>query len=252
LKFEHLSTGLYEARDSFFPNLPYLQVGGQLQQKTRKLSVSHDTFLTDRDARRVVHNPNDVLSPFGLFSIIRKKAHPDQEYVFCHQISTANCDLMASFDERFTSVQFDPRKRMGFSVIGNFAKVLNERCRIPDWQSYTNHCWRTWMVTRLANDSAVSSQESLSFARHESATSQLPYVRRGENSRASFQKAIQTVNYPSNQNLKKKTDTVAKKGRRAKSCPPTKSCQSSGVGKFGDKSNKSVPARMTTRSVSKK
>jgi hypothetical protein len=209
--------------------------------------------LINRDARRVAHNPNDVLSPYELYSILRKKAHPDQEYIFCHEMNTTTSNLLVSFDERFVGVRFDPRKRMGINAISNFAKVLNKRCHIPDWKLFTNHCWRAWMVTRLANDAGVSSQESLSFARHNSAASQLPYVRRGENSSASFQRAIQTIRYPSSHTLKNPNDSVIKKKKLTKAVPPTKSTQSARVStRAGDRKKRESSSRMTTRSVSKK
>jgi hypothetical protein len=252
LKFEHLSTGRYANQDNVFSGLPYLQVGGQLQQKARVLSVSNDTFLTDRDARRVVHNPNDPLSPFLLFSRLRKITHPDQEYIFCHELSSATRVLLTTFDERFEGITIDPRRHMGEKTISNFCKVLNKRIGMKEWEKYTNHCWRSWMVTRLANNAAVSSQESLSFARHNNATSQLPYVRRGENSSYNFQKAIQTVKYPNARSLKRVPNVAGKRKKNPKAPPPTKSNQSVCVSTRAGSRNNNDSSRMATRSVTKK
>ena len=233
-----------------------MQVGGQLQQKARKLSVSNDTYLTDKDARRVVHNPDDPLSPYGLFLIIRKMSHLDQEYVFCHDMTLAHNKLLVSFDKRFLQVKYDPRERMGEKTIGNFAKVLNKRCRIPNFQKFTNHCWRTWMITRLANCASVNDNESMSYSRHSSATSQLPYVRRGENSSVAFQKALQTVKYPSGRSIlcRKKAPPV-KPNKKGKQIPThAKShksvCMSPRVSALSMK--ESTGTRMVTRSILKK
>lgn len=59
------------------------------------------------------------------------------------------------------------------------------------------------MVGQLANNPNVNSSETMSFARHTNATSQLPYLRKGENSAANFQRALYDVPFPTKKEIKK-------------------------------------------------
>jgi hypothetical protein len=43
-------------------------------------------LLEDAKARRVAHNPKDILSPFGLFQILSSAAHPDQEHIYHYKV----------------------------------------------------------------------------------------------------------------------------------------------------------------------
>jgi hypothetical protein len=86
LRFEHFKTGHYEAKHPFFPGLLFLELKGSFRDKTRKLSVSHGTLLEDAKARRVAHNPRDILSPFGRFQILCTAAHPDQEFIYHYKV----------------------------------------------------------------------------------------------------------------------------------------------------------------------
>jgi len=87
LKFEHLSTGKWPYSVPGVGGHEYLEVLGTLGGKTNKLSLSNPTFYAEGNARRVAHNPDDLLSPLSLFRKIRKRAHHLQEYVFCHTMS---------------------------------------------------------------------------------------------------------------------------------------------------------------------
>ena len=66
------------------------------------------------------------------------------------------------------------------------------------------------MVSRLTTDPSVGNQELMSFARHTSATSQLPYVRSGENSNCNFQMALQSVALPSQRKIQRKKEPAKK------------------------------------------
>jgi hypothetical protein len=34
-----------------------------------------------------VDNPNDVLSPYRLYNLMRGFAHPDQEFMYCYKVN---------------------------------------------------------------------------------------------------------------------------------------------------------------------
>ena len=67
------------------------------------------------------------------------------------------------------------------------------------------------MITKLANDDAVNDLELLSYSRHTNTNSSLPYKRSTENSRANFQKALQTVKLPSTRTVRRQKYATTQK-----------------------------------------
>ncbi len=51
------------------PGMAYLEQKGSLVTKGNKIKGSAPTLYDTRNSRCLVHNPNDVLSPFRLFEL---------------------------------------------------------------------------------------------------------------------------------------------------------------------------------------
>jgi uncharacterized short protein YbdD (DUF466 family) len=71
-----------------------------------------------------------------------------------------------------------------------FSKLFNKLIGLPDWEKYTNHCWRQYGISRVVNNPNSNPAETRRFARHASITSQLPYNRPHGEANAAFQTAI--------------------------------------------------------------
>jgi len=78
----------------------------------------------------------------------------------------------------------------------------------------TNHDWRTYCVTRLHNNPEVSAAEQMSFSRHNSLSASLSYLRKGENSNAQFQRALQETRLETAASLARKRRSAKKSGRK--------------------------------------
>ena len=219
LRFENLQLGQWSHDTTGVGGREYLEVLGNLETKKKKLSLNTPTFYSDSESRRVIDNPNDILSPCSLFKKIRKLAHPNQEYVFCHTMTKSVKKKLELIDIAWRTVEYDSSRRMGATTIGKFCKIINERCKIKDSGMYSNHDWRTYCITRLNNDPGVSMAEQISFSGHASVTSSKPYLRKGENSNAAFQKAIHSVPLPSREKWRKMKKASKKVPQRAKKVP---------------------------------
>ena len=92
---------------------------------------------------------------------------------------------------------YDAGRRMGKNTIGGFSKYIHNKVKFPKSENFSNHCWRAWMISKLTASAGVNSLDVMEFGRHQNATSQLPYVRKGSNSCRNFQNALQCVKLPS-------------------------------------------------------
>ena len=211
LKFSHIATGQYPTSDKYFAGLNYLEITGALTHKTQKISMSNPTLYNQRDSCRVVDNPNDALSPYKLYQKIRALSHDSQEAVFCHDLSASKSKVLIEYGHGWEGVKYDPMKPLGPGTIQKFSKVVNRNCGIENYDDFSNHDWRTFMVTKLANDNTVSAVEQLTFSRHRSMDSARPYMRPQESASATFQRALQTENLPSSRSLVRAKKTTATK-----------------------------------------
>ena len=79
-------------------------------EKRKKLSIQKPTFFIDNEARRMVENPTDPMSPIKIYETIRNLCHPTQEYVFC---APANKKLTKEFKSCDLNYKFDGGKCLG-------------------------------------------------------------------------------------------------------------------------------------------
>jgi hypothetical protein len=63
----------------------YLELKGSLVTKGNKIKGLAPTLYDMRNARRLVDNPNKVLSQYHLYLLICGFAHPDQEFIYCYK-----------------------------------------------------------------------------------------------------------------------------------------------------------------------
>ena len=165
LKLWHIETGTYSKSDKSFPGLPYIEVTGAMVDKKNRLSIGNATLYDKNNKRRIVHNPNDVLSPYALFENLTKHIHASQEAVFCHDLSVKKHKVLCEFDDfGWKNVRYDPTRAMKAGTINKFSKTINRLCGIPEWDKYGNHDWRAFLLTKLANDPSVSVTERSSAA----------------------------------------------------------------------------------------
>ena len=99
------------------PRMPYLELKGSVVTKSNKIKGSAPTLFDTRNSRRLVDNPNDVLSPYRLYSLMRGFAHPDQEFVYCYK---APRELLEQFSRirECRGYQMTPTRRIGKNSIG--------------------------------------------------------------------------------------------------------------------------------------
>jgi hypothetical protein len=106
------------------PGMKFLELKGSLVDKSNKIKGSAPTLFDNRNARRLVHNPNDVLSPYRLYELLHGFAHPDQQFVYCYKGSRALLEQYESLPE-CCGFQTDPTKRIGKNSIGKVRVLFN-------------------------------------------------------------------------------------------------------------------------------
>ncbi len=117
LRFSDFVIGFYEENHPTMPGMAYLELKGSLVTKGNKIKGSAPTLYDTRNSRRLVHNPNDVLSPFRLFELMRGFAHPDQEFVYCYKGNRELLDQYASLPD-CRGFQMNPTRHVGKNSIG--------------------------------------------------------------------------------------------------------------------------------------
>ncbi len=85
LRFSDFCRGFYEDTHPSMPGMAYLELKGSIVTKCNKIKGSAPTLYNTRKARRLVDNPNDVLSPYHLYNLMRGFAHPYQEFRYCYK-----------------------------------------------------------------------------------------------------------------------------------------------------------------------
>jgi hypothetical protein len=112
--------GFYAETDPKMPGMAFLELKGSLVDKSNKIKGSAPTLFDTRNSRRLVHNPNDVLSPYGLYMLLRGFAHPDQQFIYCYKANEQLLEQYASLPE-CCGFQMNPTRQMGKNAI---AKVM--------------------------------------------------------------------------------------------------------------------------------
>jgi hypothetical protein len=117
LRFSDFVMGFYDDKHATMPGMAYLELKGSKIDKNTRISGTQHTLYDTRNARRLVDNPNDILSPYKLFSLLRGFAHPDQEFIYCY---VANRKLRAQYSllPDCKGFQMDPTRRIGKNTIG--------------------------------------------------------------------------------------------------------------------------------------
>ena len=105
------------------PGMAFLELKGSLIDKSNKIKGSAPTLYDTRNARRLVHNPNDILSPYRLYELMRGFAHPDQDFIYCYKGNDDLLDQYRSLPD-CGGFQMNPTRRIGKNSIG---KVLQKR-----------------------------------------------------------------------------------------------------------------------------
>ena len=102
--------------------MAFLELKGSVVDKSNKIKGSAPTLYDTRNSRRLVHNPNDILSPYRLYELMRGFAHPDQEFIYCYK---GNNDLLDQYRSlpACGSFQMNLTRRIGKNSI---SKVLQK------------------------------------------------------------------------------------------------------------------------------
>jgi hypothetical protein len=109
--------GFYADDDPSMPGMAYLELKGSLITKGNKIKGSAPTLFDTRNSRRLVHNPNNILSPYRLYDLLRGFAHPDQEFIYCYKANQGLLDQYQSLPA-CRGFQTNPTKRIGRNSIG--------------------------------------------------------------------------------------------------------------------------------------
>jgi hypothetical protein len=83
LRFTDFIQGYYPDGHPTMPGMAYLELKGSLITEGNKIKGSAPALFDSRNLRRLVHNPNDLLSMYHLYELLRGFVHPDQEFVYC-------------------------------------------------------------------------------------------------------------------------------------------------------------------------
>ena len=107
--------------------MAYLELKGSVITKSNKIKGSVPTLFDARNFRRLVHNPNDILSPYHLYQLLRGYAHPDQEFVYCYKASEAILDQYSRLPD-CRGFQTNPTRRIGKNSIGKVSAIRKDLC----------------------------------------------------------------------------------------------------------------------------
>jgi hypothetical protein len=127
LRFSDFLTGFYPGTHPSMPGMAFLELKGSVIDKTNTIKGSAPTLFEKRKARRLVHNPNDDLSPYHLYQLLRGFAHPDQVYIYCYQ---ANEGLLCQYQSLplCQGFQMNPVGRAGKNMIGEVMSEMKLFC----------------------------------------------------------------------------------------------------------------------------
>ena len=165
--------GTYEVQGPLY-GLPCVELMRDFD-KTCSLSLANPTVRTNGARLIYVHNQND---PLLLYTLLRKYSEmcpPTQTTFYCYKKTDTTMDRERRLgDTRYCSNKNKPK---GYKQIKTFGQEIARRCGLSEWMKCTNHTWRAFGITRMANDDRVSISEAMGAARHASASAHQAYVR---------------------------------------------------------------------------
>jgi hypothetical protein len=85
--------------------------------------VSHYTLLVNSKARCVAHNPEDILSPCGLYQIICAATHPDQKHIYHYKVPQNQTLRRQLAGFGFEKILLDADRRMGKNKVGQVSTL---------------------------------------------------------------------------------------------------------------------------------
>jgi hypothetical protein len=129
LRFTDFITGFYPDEHPTMPGMAYLELKGSLITKGNKIKGSAPTLFDKRNSRRLVHNPNDLLSPHRLYELLRGFAHPDQEFIYCYKANRVLLDHYSNLPD-CRGFQTNPVRRIRKNSIGKVRAKLNLRFHV--------------------------------------------------------------------------------------------------------------------------
>ena len=97
LRRSNISTGSLPMSDANFPGLHYLDIDGRQANKTNKITVAQPTLFPEPECRRTVDNPHDDVTPYKIYMRMESMMHPQQERVFCHELSKSKKKVLQSY-----------------------------------------------------------------------------------------------------------------------------------------------------------
>jgi hypothetical protein len=166
----------YSDEHPTMPGMAYPELKGSLITEGNTIKGSAPTLFDSRNTRRLVHNPNDLLSPYSLYELLHGFAHPDQEFIYCYMANHALLDQYTSLPD-CRGFQTNPVRRIGNNSIGKSCEKLNEKAKIKNRHLFRNHCWRELGLGMIANNPNVNMAEQMAFSRHSNASSCIAYIR---------------------------------------------------------------------------
>jgi hypothetical protein len=118
-KFEKNIKGKLPCDDPHFPGCFFLEACDK--DKTHKLSVSNHTVFNERRNRRLLAHPDDPLSAFVLFENLESIKHPDQAYIFTHELGEKRKVELRSHG--LSHIRTHSTKRIGVTSMNKVRKL---------------------------------------------------------------------------------------------------------------------------------
>ena len=178
LRWESIKFGTHE--DGPDLGKPYVQfIPHSSGDKTSKLDI-RNPYSRDKKTRLIyTHNHNDPLSLWVLLMRYRKMCPQGQTRFYCFPASSAT--LRKYTDSGNPEYKYDPDRPIGKNSLLKFSKNIGQLANLEDWPKLTNHGWRQYGITLMANSDKVSATESCFPLRDETrstvkVTSSLPFL----------------------------------------------------------------------------
>ena len=104
---------------------------------------------------------------------------------------------------------------MGKKPITQFSKTVNDIIGIDNPERYANHDWRSFFISKIANNAQALPKQQLDFSRHADLKAAIPYMSRHSDGEATFQRTMQAqgVKLPSARELARTPQESLVKGR---------------------------------------
>jgi hypothetical protein len=96
LCFTDFGKGFYKDKHPNMPGMACLQLKGSLVDKGNKIKGTAPNLYNMWNACYLVHNPNNILSPYHIYVLMSGFVHPDQEFMYCYKGNHKLLDLLSS------------------------------------------------------------------------------------------------------------------------------------------------------------